>query len=90
MASMIVSPDELERFRNEILNRVDDLRNQLKKTEAAMDAVAEDWKDHQFKKYNEEFSRDKDEIEPLCKKLEEYEADVLYPLWEIADGYGNL
>lgn len=90
MAGMIVDPKELKRFRDEILNRVDDLRKQLENTEKAMDAVAEEWKDHQFKKYNEEFSKDKEEIEPLCKRLEEYEADVLYPLWKVADTYGNL
>ena len=90
MASMIVDTDELKRFRDEIFNRVDDLRERLKKTDEAMDAVAEEWKDHQFKKYNEEFSKDKEEIEPLCKTLEEYENDVLYPMWKVVDEYEKM
>lgn len=87
MASMISSAEAVEKFRNDILDRVKDLRNQLKKTDAAMDAVAEEWKDDQFRKYNEEFSKDKEEIEPLCKTLEEYENDVLYPMWKVLDEY---
>lgn len=90
MSSMITGADALKKFRDDILERVDDLRDQLRKTEAAMDAVAEEWKDDQFRKYNEEFSKDKEEIEPLCKKLEEYESDVLTPLWKIVDEYEHL
>lgn len=90
MASMVTGADALQRFRDDILERVDDLRDQLRKTEAAMDAVAEEWKDDQFRKYNEEFSKDKEEIEPLCKTLEEYENDVLYPLWKVVREYEDL
>lgn len=86
---MIISPDELKKFMGEILHRVDELRYQLKKTESAIDTVAEEWKDHQFRKFQEEFSKDKDEIEPLCKTLEEYEK-VLYKVWENAENYKNL
>lgn len=87
---MVTGADALQRFRDDILERVDDLRDQLRKTEAAMDAVAEEWKDDQFRKYNEEFSKDKEEIEPLCKTLEEYENDVLYPLWKVVREYEDL
>ena len=88
--SMRTGAEALKKFRDDILERVDDLRDQLRKTEAAMDAVAEEWKDDQFRKYNEEFSKDKEEIEPLSKKLEEYESDVLAPLWKIVYDYENL
>lgn len=87
---MRTGAEALKKFREDILERVDDLRDQLRKTEAAMDAVAEEWKDDQFRKYNEEFSKDKEEIEPLSKKLEEYERDVLTPLWKIVYDYENL
>ena len=89
-SSMVTGADALQRFRDDILERVDDLRDQLRKTEAAMDAVAEEWKDDQFRKYNEEFSKDKEEIEPLCKTLEEYEKDVLYPMWKVVREYEDL
>ena len=80
MRTILLSADALQRFRDDILDRVEYLRYQLKKTEAAMDAVAEGWKDDQFRKYNEEFSKDKEEIESLCKTLEEYDEGVLYPI----------
>lgn len=90
MSSMRTGAEALKKFRDDILERVDDLRDQLKKTEAAMETVAEEWKDDQFRKYNEEFSKDKEEIEPLCKTLEEYENDVLYPMWKVVDEYEKM
>jgi len=78
------------KFRNELLDTVDNLREQLKATERAIDDVAQEWKDSQFKKYNEEFSKDKEQIEPLCKKIEDYENDVLKGLYDIVYEYENL
>ena len=46
--------------------------------------------DYQFEKYKTEFDKDKDEIRPLCEILNEYESDVLYPLYKIAIKYHDL
>ncbi len=90
MASVITNSTSLKKFRNELLDTVDNLREQLRATESAIDEVSQEWKDPQFKKYNEEFSKDKEEIEPLCKKIEEYEDDVLRGLYDIIYEYENL
>ena len=90
MASVINNSESVNKFCNELLDTVDDLRDQLKKTEQAMDDVAQEWKDPQFKKYHDEFSKDKEKIEPLCKKIEEYEDDVLRGLYDIVYEYENL
>lgn len=90
MASVINNSESVKKFCNELLDTVDDLRAQLKKTERAMDEVSQEWKDPQFQKYNEEFCKDKEKIEPLCKDIEEYESDVLHPLYKILSRYENL
>lgn len=90
MASVITNSESLKKFRNELLDTVDDLRDQLKATESAMEEVAEEWKDPQFKKYSEEFNKDKEQIEPLCKKIEEHEDEILRPLYDIVYEYENL
>ena len=89
MASMITDSTSLKKFRNELLDTVEDLREQLKATENAIDEVSQEWKDPQFKKYHDEFSKDKEQIEPLCKKIEEYEDDVLRGLYDIVYEYEN-
>lgn len=89
-ATMITGSEALKKFCDDLLDTVERLRKELRKTEQAMDEVAEEWKDHQFKKYRDEFNEDKEQIEPLCKKIEEYEKDVLYPLYKIVYKYENI
>lgn len=90
MASVITNSTSLKKFRDELLDTVDNLREQLRATENAIDEVSQEWKDPQFKKYNDEFSKDKEQIKPLCKKIEEYEDDVLRGLYDIVYEYENL
>lgn len=90
MAGIINDYETLHKFRNELLDAVDNLREQLKKTEAAMEDVATVWKDMQFQKYEKEFTKDKDKIEPLCKDIEEFESDVLYRLEKLLITYADL
>lgn len=74
----------------QLRDAVDDLQEQLKKTEHALEEVANSWKDEQFRKYNEEFSKDKDEIPPLCDKINEFEEGPLQKLEEIIHEYTDL
>ena len=90
MAGVINDYETLHKFRNELLDTVDKLREQLKKTEKAMEDVSAVWKDMQFLKYEKEFNKDKEMIEPLCKDIEKFESDVLYPLEKILEKYANL
>lgn len=90
MKGMIIDPDQLKRFCDELVDTVKSLEEQLRKTEQAMEDVHNEWKDYQFEKYKTEFDKDKDEIRPLCEILNEYESDVLYPLYKIAIKYHDL
>ena len=90
MATMITDAESMYRFCDEVLDTVEQLEEQLRNTEKAMEQVATDWKDAQFQKYNTKFSEDKEKIKPLCSKLEEYESDVLHPLADIIKRYEEL
>lgn len=90
MAGVINDYEALCKFRRELLDTVDDLRVQLNNTERAMSDVAASWKDAQFSKYEEEFTKDKEKIEPLCKDLEAFESEVLYPLEQLLRKYLGL
>jgi hypothetical protein len=90
MASMIGNSQAVKKLQNDLLGTVDGLKEQLKKTENAMEEVAKDWKDMQFRKYNEEFTKDKELIPPLCNDIEEFESDVLQKLYEILYEYENM
>lgn len=90
MATMITDADSMYKFCDEVLETVEQLEEQLRATEQAMDEVATDWKDAQFQQYNTKFSEDKEKIKPLCKQLEEYERDILHPLADIVKEYEEL
>lgn len=90
MASVINDYESVKKFRDELLDTVDGLNAQLRKTEQSMDDVAAVWKDIQFQKYHKEFSEDKEQIPPLCTRLEIYENDVLHPLEEKLRRYLDL
>ena len=70
---MDVNLTSVRKFRGEVAKTVNELREQLRETDRAITTVAEDWKDDIFGKFRDEFSEDKKQIEPLCKKLEEYQ-----------------
>ncbi len=87
MGTMITGSESMYRFCEDLLETVEQLQEQLKNTERAMDDVATDWKDAQFKEFHKQFGEDKDKINPLCKRLEDYEADILRPLADIVKEY---
>ena len=84
MGSVINDYESLYKF------RIDKLREQLRKTDRAMEEVATAWKDMQFQKYAKEFTKDKEKIEPLCKDIEEFESEVLYHLEKKLMRYAEL
>lgn len=90
MSNMITDPEAIQKFRNQLLELVDDLKSQAKRTDAAIDEVANTWKDEQFKKYQREFAQDREIFEPLCEHMEEYEAGPLYDLQRKAECYLSL
>lgn len=90
MSGMINDPEAIQKFRYQLAELVDKLREQLKRTDAAMDEVAASWKDEQFKKYRREFSKDRDVFEPLCKNIDEFESGPLAELQSILQNYNEL
>lgn len=85
--SVITDYEALCKFRRQLLETVEELQSQLKKTEQAMEEVATVWDDPQFQKYNNEFTKDMEIFPPLCKRIEAYESEVLYPLEQIIREY---
>lgn len=90
MPGMINDPEAIQKFRHELLDVVENLQSQLKRTDAAMDDVAASWKDSQFQKYHQEFSKDRDIFTPLCNDIEEFESGPLAQLQSILETYNDL
>lgn len=87
MAGVINDVESLKKFRGELLDISEDLQEQLKRTDAAIEDVASVWKDSQFKKFNDDFQKDKEMINPLCEDIEAFEGEVLKPLEDILRDY---
>ena len=81
---------EMENFRNKLKESVDQLNQQLKRTDAAMTTVAQTWQDIQFQKYNDEFTKDKEEFPPLCQTIIEFVDGPLMQLQKYIEEYVNL
>ncbi len=90
MGQIINDWEAMKKFRGNLSDAVDNLQEQLKRTERALEEVANSWKDEQFKKYNDEFSKDKDEFPPLCEKIKDFEEGPLQQLEEIIHEYTDL
>lgn len=90
MAQIINDWEAMRRFRDQLRDAVDDLQEQLKRTERALEDVANSWKDEQFRKYNDEFAKDKEQFPPLCDKITEFEEGPLHQLEEIIHEYTDL
>lgn len=67
-------------YRGKIAHAIDELKVQLTKTERAIETVSEDWKDDNFKQFQNNFDEDKERINPLCDVLYNYENNLLYML----------
>ena len=83
----IIENESIKKFRHEILDTVERLEEQLRKTEQAMTDVASILEDLQFQKYHQEFSYDKEKIPPLCRRWEDFANNVLRPLQQIEVAY---
>jgi len=77
MAGIDVDVDSVRDFRNDLLNLTEDLLEQLKRTDAAIEDAASEWNDPQFKKFYDSFQQDMETIAPLCERINEFESVVL-------------
>jgi hypothetical protein len=83
MDGIINDVDSMERFRMELLDAVENLQKQLKATDQSLEEISKTWGDSQFHKFKQGFEEDKETINPLCEKIEHFEAGVLKPLEDI-------
>lgn len=90
MATAIRTADGMRKFRNQVEDTVDDLQTQLKRTDAAIEEVAQSWKDNQFKKFHEGFQEDKEIINSLCKTLQQWDDEVLYDIQKLIEKWDSL
>lgn len=84
------SSEAVKKFSVELLDIIKDLRENLKKTDISIQEVNKSWKDPKFVEFCEQFEKDKEQIEPLCKQFEEYEEEVLYPLYLRLKDYEDI
>lgn len=88
MATGVINdPELIQKYRNDITNRINELRENLKKTDSAVENVSQGWKDIQFQQFQQNFNQDKELINPLCVVLEQYRDDILGPLQDRMNNY---
>lgn len=87
---MQVSSDELYNFRCQLSVLSDKLMEQLRRTDSAMETVAKEWHDEQFHKYRDEFTEDRDLIQPLSDQINQFQEGPLLQLETIVREYENL
>jgi uncharacterized protein YukE len=74
---VIIDPEQLKKFRGELVELTNNLENALKETDHAIEHLAQTWKDHGFVQFQNKFGEDKEEIKPLIVKIREFEGDYL-------------
>lgn len=87
---MVVDADELYSFRCQLSELSEKLMEQLRRTDAAMEAVAKEWQDEQFRKYRDEFAEDRDMIHPLSDQINQFQEGPLQQFENIVREYLEL
>lgn len=87
---MQVDPDELYNFRCQLSELSEKLMEQLRRTDAAMETVAKEWQDEQFHKYRDEFTEDRDQIQPLSDQINQFQEGPLQQFENITREYLDL
>jgi len=88
--AMTIDPEEVAHFRYQLQQLAENLDAQLRRTDAAMAAVAEQWQDVQFKKYHEQFMQDRDMLIPLREEINEFQEGPLQIFQQNAQEYLDL
>lgn len=87
---VINDPQVLQDYRNKIRQRIQDLGEQLKSTENAIQTVGETWQDQNFQQFRDNFNVDKEKIKPLRDILTEYDDVILNNLQMKLEEYVGL
>ena len=73
----INNADSLRKFRKQLTELADNLDRRLKETNQQVEDLSKTWRDEQFKVFVTKFEEHKKEIEPLSKKIKEFENPYL-------------
>ena len=87
---VINDPQVLQDYRNKIRQRIQDLGEQLRSTENAIQTVGETWQDQNFQQFRDNFNVDKEKIKPLQEILTEYDEVILNNLQTKLEEYVGL
>lgn len=85
--AVINNLDELIDFRHKIQDAIEELRDQLNKTERSLETVNETWDDRKFKEFYDAFGEDKEKIIPLTEVFDEYQGEILLNLQHKLETY---
>lgn len=85
--AVITNLDELIDFRHKIQDAIDNLKDQLNKTERSLETVNESWDDIKFKEFYDAFGEDKEKILPLTEVFDEYQGEILLNLQQKLEIY---
>ena len=79
-ATVINSSEGIHEYRSKIAESIRNLSEQLSKTESAITTVSEDWKDPNFRQFQENFETEKEMIRKLNEVLTDYQENILSQL----------
>ena len=87
---IITDLDAIKDLRRKLSEVLEELQDQYKNTEKAIETVSETWDDKQFIKFKNNFEEDQKSLKDLCEKLEDYDKEVLNELQKWIEGYLDL
>lgn len=85
--TVINSSAAIHDYRSKITGAIAQLKEQIKKTDSAVETVSESWKDGIFQQFQGNFNEDKEKIIPLCDSLTNYADNLLYSLEKKLEDY---
>lgn len=71
-ATISNNSESLHQYRDQISDRINELKESFKNTEIAIEKASETWKDDQFTEFQKYFHEDKGRLEPLWLGLERW------------------
>ena len=90
MTVLVEYNEPLDIFIRQLGETSDNLRNRVRKTDSSLETVAQGWKDSQFDKFRKDFEKDKEIMGSLCKEIDEFNDEDLYPLYKTLLGYLSI
>lgn len=87
---LVLDLQTIEKLREDFRELSSNLRYRLDETNESIDQVAKTWQDNNFQNFYEKFKKDKERLEPLFQRVDEFEQDFLAPVEENLRDYIGL